>query len=342
MVSRPAILLMFLLGVSSLVTAQMPGTAWPMAGIDSSMQPGARSLERSTLLGSLRTLDNHPVANARVELRVVSGTGNSVSAYTGPSGEFEIDNIPPGTYELIAYAGLRETHQRLLVQSARTIVELRMPGETSDAGGKDTVSVQQFQVPDKAREAFQKAQQYTDALKLKEAAKYVAKALAIYPRYAEAMALRGILKLDGNQPQAAVADLEQALQFDSAYPVAYIALGAAYNMLSRFDDAARTIDRGIALSPNSWQAHFEMGKAYAGKGDYAAAVKQLNKAEDLAPRNFAPVHLVKAQALLGMKDYANATTELEVFLNRDPSGPNSSQAREALDRVRAFAAVGTR
>lgn len=311
---------------------------WPPTPSDIS----GRNPEHNTLVGSVRTMDNHPVANARVEVRQISSGVSSTTAYTSPSGGFEIAGLPAGTYEVSAYAGMREAHQHLQVQSARTFVELQMTSETSEAGGSDTVSVKQFQVPGKAREAFRKAQQYADALKLDQAGKYVEKALAIYPRYAEAMALRGILKLDANQPQAAAADLEQAVQFDSAYPVAYIALGAAYNLLSRFDDAARTIDRGIALSPTSWQAYFEMAKAYLGKHDFATAVKQLNKAEDLAPRDFALVHLVKAHALLGMKDYPNAMTELEAYLNRDPRGPDSDKARKTLERVRAFAALSTR
>ncbi len=346
MLGRSAIVLALILGLSCFVAAQLPISSLPPAGMDPSNRPDGRNPQLSTLVGSVRTLDNHPVANARIEVRDISGSSGAngtTSTYTSASGDFEIDNLPNGSYEVSAYSGLFETHERLLVQSALSSIELRVGSNNdSKAGGRDTVSVAQFQVPEKAREAFRKAQQYTEALKFQEAGKYVAKALSIYPRYAEAMALRGVLKLDTNQPQAAAADLEQAVQLDSAYPVAYIALGAAYNVLSRFDDAVRTIDRGIALSPNSWQGYFEMGKAYAGKNDFAAAVKQLNKAEDMGPKNFALVHLVKAHALLGMKDYANAMTELEAYLSRDPKGPNSEQARQALERVRAFAALETR
>ncbi len=323
----------------------MPASAWPSSAIDSSGRPDGRNTERTSLVGVVHTVDNHPIANARVEVRDVASGNGSTSTYTSPSGDFEVSNLPPGTYEVIVYTGLNEAHERIQVQTWRAYIDIRMPNTdstTAEAGGNNTVSVNQFQVPGKARDAFRKAQQYADSLKLEDARKYVEKALAIYPRYAEAMALRGILKLDANKPDAATADLEQALQFDSGYSVAYIALGAAYNMLSRFDDAVRTIDRGIALSPNSWQAYFEMGKAYIGKGDFQDAVKQLNKAEDLAPKKFALVHLLKAHALLGMKDYANAMTELEAYLTCDPSGPNSDQARQALERVRAFAAVSTK
>jgi Flp pilus assembly protein TadD len=343
MVSRPAILFTLVLVLSVVSAAQIPGPPWAGQGLSTNTVADGRSPNRATLIGSVRTFDNHPVANARVEVRDISSASGATSTYTSTSGDFEIDDLPAGTYEVIAYMGISEVHQQLIVQSARNFVTLRMGSNTnSEAGGSNTVSVQQFQVPGKARDAFRKAQAYADQLKLDEARKYIAKALSIYPQYAEAMALRGILKLDVNQPQDAAADLEQAVHFDSGYPVAYIALGAAYNMLSRFDDALRAIDRGLALSPMSWQAYFEMGKAYVGKGDFANAVKQLDKAQDLAPPKFALVHLVKAHALLGVKDYTDAMSELQAYLNRDPSGPKSEQARQTLERLRAFAAVETR
>jgi tetratricopeptide (TPR) repeat protein len=204
------------------------------------------------------------------------------------------------------------------------------------AGGSNTVSVNQFKVSGKARDAFKKAEAAAQKLKLDKAEKFLAKAFEIHPQYAEAMALRGILKLDNNG-QGASSDLEQAVQFDLGCALSYIAL-AAHNTLERFDDALLTVDRGVALAPASWQSYFEMGKAYLGKGKYQEALKQVNKAKDLAPKQFAPIHLVRAHAMLGLKDYAEAMTELEAYLDREPKGPNSQQARDTLQKVRTFAA----
>jgi len=129
------------------------------------------------------------------------------------------------------------------------------------------------------------------------------------------------------------ADLEKAIRCDSNYPLAYFVLGAVYNSTLRFDDAIRVLERGITLSPASWQGYFESGKAYLGKGDYQASLRQLNKAQQWGP-NYAQVHLIKAQALLDMKDYGNAATELEAYLAHDSQGPQAARARQILDRVR--------
>ena len=298
------------------------------------------SSQQGSIVGTISTGQNQSAGNIRIEVHDMM-TGSLVSTtYTNDSGGFQIDNIPFGTYEVLAMSGLSETRDQVRLQSLQSTVSLRMQGEqqSSDTGNASTVSVTDFKVPKKAREAYHKAEQALQSLKTDEARAHIAKALEIYPRYAAAMTLRGILKLDEKAPQDALADLEQAIQFDPAFATAYIALGAAYNNLSRFDDSIRTVDRGVALSPTSWQGYFELGKAYIGKGDFATALKQLNKAEDSAPKEFALVHLVKAHAMLGLKDYSAAMLELQTYLTKHPQGADSERARKTLDEVRSFVA----
>jgi tetratricopeptide (TPR) repeat protein len=109
-------------------------------------------------------------------------------------------------------------------------------------------------------------------------------------------------------------------------------------MQSKFDDAIRVLDRGLTLMPQSWQAMFELGKAELAKGDYEAALRRLNKAGDLAPQEYPPLHLAKAHALLGMKNFSEASSELEAYLEQDPESPNATAVRESLDQVKAFVA----
>ena len=60
----------------------------------------------------------------------------------------------------------------------------------------------------------------------------------------------------------------------------------------------------------------------------------------MGPKNYPLIHLVKAHALLGLKNYAEAMAELQWYIERAPQGDrNSAQARQMLDKVRAFAAT---
>jgi tetratricopeptide (TPR) repeat protein len=294
------------------------------------------------LSGSVRTGNNKPATDVRIEV-VNIGTGQpAADAYTRQDGTFDISNIPNGTYEVRAVMGLQEAHERVDIRGGSGNVNLRFaPAEAGDAGGRDSVSVAQLKVPGKARDAFKKAQAAMGKQKLDEAAKYVDEALTAYPEYSDALTLRGVLKLDAGKAAAALEDLDHAIKADSANSMAYIAMGAAYNSLEKYDDALRTLDRGSSLGPSAWQAYFEMGKAFMGKGSFDAALRQLNKAEDLGPKDYVLIHLVKAHALLGMKNYSEAMAELQWYLDKAPADQQSAEARQTLEKVRSFAAVNT-
>jgi len=292
------------------------------------------------LTGSVRTADNRPVRDARIEVVNVMSGKTVADTYTSQGGTFDISNIPNGSYEVRAVAGLNEAHERIDLRGGGGVVNLRFqPDDAGEAGGRHTVSVAQYKVPGKARDAYKKAQSAMTKQKMEEASKYVEEALAAYPEYSDALTLRGIIKLDVGHVEEACNEFDHAIKADAGNSLAYIALGAAYNTERKYDDALRTIDRGITLAPTSWQAHFEMGKAYLGKGDYAAAVRQLNKAEDLGPKEYPLIHLVKAHALLGMKSYSEAMAELQWYLEKAPAGRTSDSARLTLEKVRAFAAT---
>lgn len=295
----------------------------------------------ASLSGSVRTADNKPAADARVEL-LNTATGQVVaSGYTSQGGTFDFNNLPAGSYEVSVAAGLEEARERVELRGLGATVNLRFsPSRGAGAGNRSTVSVADFKVPGKARDALKKARLALSKQQIEDASRYVEEALQLHPKYSEAFTLRGIIKLDAGDIPAARDDFDRAIEADNSNPTAYFALGAAYNMNSRFDDALRTIDRGIALAPNSWQAYFEMGKAFLGKGSYDAAIRQLNKAEDIGPKNYPLIHLVKAHALLGLKNYAEAMAELQWYIEKAPQGDrNSADARLLLDKARAYAAA---
>ncbi len=302
-------------------------------------------LNTGSISGSVRVgEDNQPARDVRIEVRNVYTGEILASTYTSPSGNFEVSNLPNGIYEVHATSGVSEAFDRVELRGGLTTTSLHLSQAGSDAGnsGSATVSVAQFKVPNKARDAYRKAEKAVAKQKLDEATEYVEKALEICPEYADALTLRAILRLDKKQVEEALVDLDKAVHVDPNYGLAYIVLGATYNMTQKFDLAVRSLERGVALHPSSWQAYFEMGKAFLGKGDVPAALRNLNRAEQMAPDAYAPIHLVKAHAYLALKSYPEAMTELEMYLQREPDGKGSLQARQELEQVRAFAAAAPR
>jgi tetratricopeptide (TPR) repeat protein len=282
---------------------------------------------------------NKPLQDAKVELRD-AGNGTVVtSSFTNSAGAFDFGSVPQGLYRVVAVRGVSQVEERVDVSNFRNTVNLRMPVNNQPEAGNtgNTVSVAQYRIPEKARNEFQKAQEASTRLNFDDARKHVERALELYPNYADALTLRAVLNLASNTP-AAVADLQKAIQCDGNYALAYTVLGSALNMQEKFDEAMQTLQHGQSLAPDSWQTYFEMARSYVGKQDYASALRQLDRAQSLVPAEYPTLLLVRAQAHMGLKQYQTAMQELQTFLQKDPTGPNSAAAEKMLRQTRELMA----
>src|SRR5205085_8510626 len=167
-------------------------------------------------------------------------------------GQFEIDNLPVGSYEVVISHGLAQERQQVAIEGATAPVTFRLAEQEAGdakAGNSTSVSVAEMKVPKKARQHYEKAAAALKKQKLDEAAKETEEAIAVYPRYAQALTLRGILKMDKGQTQDALNDFQAAVTSDPGYSMAYVAIGSAYNSLGEYDNAARSLDRAEELDP---------------------------------------------------------------------------------------------
>jgi len=303
--------------------------------------PSFRAPSLNSVSGVVIGIDGTPIVEAHIELRN-ENTGHTVaSGYTNQNGAFEFTGLPSAPYEVVAISGLSEAREHVGPDGPISL-KIRLDNsnqKAAQADGNATVSVAEYKVPQKARDAFHKAEAALSKNKPEETAKFLAKALEIYPDYAPALTLRGVLALDRSDSNTAMNDFDKAIHCDPGFALAYTAMTAALNQLNKFDDALRSAERAITLAPRSWQSYFEMAKAYVGKADYPHALQQLTKAQSLNPKEYAPIHLVRAHVMLATRDYSSAMNELQAFLTLAPQDPNSASARSALEKVRAAVAA---
>lgn len=302
------------------------------------MQPrfGDFAHDLGSVTGRVSSLTDEPLRDVQVQLRSVTGGGAAIITYTDGSGRFAFDGVPAGTYELVAFSGIYQASDRVEVSGMSVSTLLRIPvrDKPPDGAGSSTVSVAQYQVPEKARKLFMKAREATAKQKIDEAQEYIQRALEIYPSYADALTLRAILALDRNEIAAALHDTQQAIHSDGNYALAYTVLASALNATGRFDEALQTLAHSETLAPDTWQTYYEEAKAYLGKADYRSSVRQLDRARSLASADFPQMHMLRARALIGLNQYADAGTELETFLQKTPDGPEAEQARSMLAKVK--------
>lgn len=288
------------------------------------------------ILGLVTTPDNQAVPNATISMS--GGRGGPVEITAGPDGRFELRNVHSGHYELMTRVGNQEARAEVEVTEGVRLVTLVVPRGDASGNGRTTVSAAQLAVPDKARREYQKAVASVNRNKFVEAASHIERALTFWPRYAEALVVRAILERSQDSPKLAQADAEKAVEYDPANGQAYVVLGATYIDLRQWDDAIRSLNRGIAIVPNYWPGYYEMSKAMLGKGKFADALRQAEKATTLVSTNYAPLHLVKGYAYAGLGNAVAAGQELETYLKQEPASSMAPRVRKTLDELHSCSA----
>jgi tetratricopeptide (TPR) repeat protein len=291
---------------------------------------------RSSLTGIVRDIGNHPVSGARIELMDLSSGQVVATTYTVASGGFEIPSVANGEYELTVVSGLNESRSRVRFPTMGDVT-VTVAGDSSladrRAGSRNSVSISQMKVPGKARKLFDKALSAFQAAHLDDALNLVQKAIGLYPDYAEALTLRGVMNLQRGNTEKAEPDLQKAVELDYSDSRSFVALAALYNTEGKYDNALLILDRGMSVHPNSWTALSEQARAEIGLHHYDEALKTLAKIDRYAPPTACYLHLFRAQAFLGKNNIPAAVEQIKTFLAKEPNGQNADTARKMLAKL---------
>ena len=315
--------------------------------LSAQFSPASRSLGHQSsevhVVVNVHTATGQPADNARVELRQQDLGAASITGYTNAAGVADMTNVPAGDYVIVVSYKLAQAQSRENLAFGARDLSFTLPTDTTgaDRGSSTSVSVADYKVPDKARKEYGKAESALAKGNQDETLSHLNKALEIYQHYADALTLRAIVRMDKQDTTGALSDLNAAIQADPSCSLSYFAMGSVYNTMQKFSDAELALQRGLTLDPKSWQGYFELGKALVGKGDYQAGIAQLEKSQEFSAGKYPPIHLVKAHAMLALKQYPGAMKELQAFITEAPNDQRSANAKETLDRVNAFVEKGT-
>ena len=207
--------------------------------------------------------------------------------------------------------------------------------QTPASPKRGTISVTRLRVPERAHDRLNKAILSVRKNHLADALKYTSAAIAIAPDYPEALSLRGFLELNFDQIEPARRDLAHALEVDPDYAFAYVHMGSLLNHLAQYDDALRHLARAAELEPKSWECAFETAKSWLGKRDYERALAELDRATMLGGDFYLgnAIHLMRGDALVGLKRYEQGAVEIEAYLAAEPNGSLAAMARQILAKV---------
>ncbi len=207
--------------------------------------------------------------------------------------------------------------------------------DTSTVRQRETVSAKSLSVPERAREELFKAVTSYSRHDEQASQHHLETSLRIAPDFAEALSFRGFIEINANRFDAAMDDLQHSLRADPALAITYLYLGSLLNHLGRYDEALASLDRNAQFEPRSWGCAYERARSWLGKHEYERALADINRAVTLGAeaKMGNALRILRGNALYGLKQYDQATAELQAYLYAEPNGKLASIARDLMSRI---------
>jgi lipoprotein NlpI len=213
-----------------------------------------------------------------------------------------------------------------------------------------TVSAAAYQVPRDARRAYEKGLDAEKNARLAEARQYFEKAVAIYPKYANAWFQLGAVLQNLAQNEPAREAYTHATTIDSKFVPPYLSLATMAYAEEDWTLVLNLTKHVLDLDPLKYAKvtgyvldldPLDYAKAYFYN---AAANYKLNKIEDaeksglIAERldvrpSFPQLHLLLAEIFALKNNYATAISEIKIYLELAPHAKEADQARERLAKL---------
>jgi hypothetical protein len=208
----------------------------------------------------------------------------------------------------------------------------------SNVGALRPVGVTQLQVPENARGYFTKAMRDLHAGKNRSAAKHLKQAVDIFPRYADALNVLGVIAVRDRDATKAEQYFRDAINADSSSTLALINLSRILLQRRRYDEGEQLVARAAQLDPRNPEALTLLAYFALLQSHYDDAIAVSQRVHGLDHKRYALVHFVAANAYERKKLHLEAASEYKQYLEESPQGPSAAQARAALDALNGLSA----
>ena len=198
------------------------------------------------------------------------------------------------------------------------------------------VSLHQLRAPAKAQNEAHRAAEDIQRGRTESAKHHIAAALDAYNDYSVALALRAMLEFSEYDDDHALSDIQRSLSVDPGCALAYLLNAEIYSTTGKYEDALALLRRNSELLSWAWQYHYELCKAFLGKGQYSVSLSAINEALEIAsPANvpaqdLALLHFFRGWVCAKLRYIYSARTEYEQVQKHDPRGSLGAEARHQL------------
>ena len=284
---------------------------------------------------------NHrPAPGLRVELVSPLG-GMAGMRTTDGNGGATFDGVGSGRYQVQVSGPDVETTKSEIFETGGTnggpyITEHIQVRLTQAAGSEVARPAIAPIVPEAARQEFDLGSKEMDKKHWEEAKDHFQKAIAAFPKYAEAFNNLGLVEIQLKDGKGAVDAFRSATQNDPTLQQANLYLGQFYYENTQYKDAEPYLLRATADQPKSAQLLTALANVELQNGETDLALANARKVPSLPnPKQFAISHLIVAQALTAKGHYDKVAKEYEEYLKEAPDSPLAPRVKDALAKLKS-------
>jgi tetratricopeptide (TPR) repeat protein len=300
----------------------------------------AASWAQNFIRGLVQFANHQPADHVIVRLRSDKIAFQSETP-TDTQGKFVFDGLYPSTYHLtIEGQGFRPYRSDIDISMSKMAYEqitLQLDKEPEaravpEEGPAGSLNARIAQIPPAARKEFEAGRRRMKAQDAAGSAQHFQKAIALYPQYAEAYQLLGVVHLEGGELGEAEPELQKAAEIEPHMSTAQFALGICRNEMAKYVEAEAALLRGLALDPESPDGHYELAKTYWALGRWQDAAPHAQKAVTLKP-DVGPPHVLMGDIAMRRRDPQRALKEYQEYLRLDPKGTMATGTQQMVDKI---------
>jgi tetratricopeptide (TPR) repeat protein len=191
-------------------------------------------------------------------------------------------------------------------------------------------------IPEAARQEFNLGSKEMDKKHWEEAKDHFQKAIAAFPKYAEAFSSLGLVEIQRKDGKNAVEAFRSATQIDPTQQQANLYLGQFYYENLRYKEAEPYLLRTVADQPKSAQILTALANVELQNGETDLALANARKVPSLPNhQQFAVSHLIVAQALAGKGHDDEIAKECEEYLKEAPDSSLAPRVKDTLAKLKS-------
>jgi tetratricopeptide (TPR) repeat protein len=297
------------------------------------------SLDRTGIRVRVISSDGHSCDfRANVSLMSISGA-HVAQDLTNAECEVYFGNVAAGSYHVaVSGTGIEQSDSGTFDFDSTghqdVEVNIKHAGLVNPIGptgpASPLVAVVDLNIPENARKEFDKANQSVTKGNWQKAIERLNKAIAIYPRYAQAYNNLGVAYGHLGDRARNLEALQKAISLNDHFAAAYLNLARIAIVDRDFPQAEVLLNKATAIDPSDAQILGALANMELLNHHYEQALATCRKAHSTARGVHAVVHYVAARIFEQESRPLDALAELRVFLSEEQSGPRADAARKEM------------